>query len=165
MATPSHPYHAGTPIEKIVVRIQVGDHRMAGSEDPLFLGIDGPEGREFRLELAKGRALRRGSEDVFVLGPPSADETNVSNPDLNDPSSPALHIESVRGVYLRKGLEPIPNVRGLGEMDDRLQVEDVEVELHARGRAKPARFRRPGAFWLGLAAGLRLDLPPAVETP
>lgn len=165
MATQPHPSSDGTPIEKIVVRIQVGKDRMAGSDDPLFLGLRGSEGREFRLELARGRALRRGAEDVFVLGAPDAAETNVAHAELNDPTSPRIALEGVEGVFLRKGLEPIPNVRGLGEMDDRLQVESVEVELHGRGRPAPLRFRRPGAFWLGLVSGLRFDLPPVPEQP
>jgi hypothetical protein len=160
MATQPNPPGGGTPIEKIVVRIQVGKDRMAGSDDPLFLGLRGAEGREFRLELAKGRALRRGAEDVFVLGVPGAPETNVAHAELNDPTSPPIALERIEGVFLRKGLEPIPNVRGLGEMDDRLQVDAVEVELHGRGHSAPVRFRRPGTFWLGLVSGLRFDLPP-----
>lgn len=153
---------AGT-VEKIVVRIQVGKDRMAGSDDPLFLSLAGPQGREFRLQLAHGRTLRRGAEDVFVLGPPGAAETNVAHAELNDPTRPPIHLAGVVGVALRKGLEPIPNVRGLGEMDDRLLVDDVEVELHVRGRGEPVRYRRPGGFWLGLVAGLRFDLAPVSE--
>lgn len=157
--------NAGTPISKIVVRLQVGKDRMSGSDDPLFLGLSGPQGREFRLDYAKGRALRRGAEDAFVLGPPGAAETNVAHAEMNDPTAPPIDLESISSVFLRKGLEPIPNVRGFGEMDDRLQVVEVEVELHGQGRSKPVRYGRSGGFWLGLVCGLRFDLTRLVEAP
>ena len=67
----------GSPIIRIEVRVKVGDSLMAASDDPLFLGLRGPEGREFRLVLAHGRTLRRGADDTFVLGAPDAAETNV----------------------------------------------------------------------------------------
>ncbi len=48
----------------------------------------------------------------------------------------------------------------MGEMDDRLQVAEVEVEVHAAGLAKPLHFMRSGPIWLGLVCGLRVELPP-----
>ena len=44
-------------------------------------------------------------------------------------------------------------------MDDRLEVLEVELSVHASGRPKPLRFLRRGPLWLGLVAGLRLDIP------
>ena len=44
---------APRPAEKIVVRIRVGSDLMAASDDPLFLRLGGPAGREFRLLLGK----------------------------------------------------------------------------------------------------------------
>ena len=41
-------------LTRIVVRIRVGSDRMAASDDPLFLGLEAPEGREFRLAAAHG---------------------------------------------------------------------------------------------------------------
>jgi hypothetical protein len=150
-------------IVRIEVRVKVGDSLMAASDDPLFLGLRGPEGREFRLALAHGRSLRRGSDDRFVLGAPHAAETNVDKPELNDPGQPALHVDAVESAYLRKGFDPIPNVRAVGELDDRLEVIEAELEIHAEGRPKPLRFRRGGPIWLGLVAGLHLELARAPD--
>jgi hypothetical protein len=148
-------------IVRIGVRIQVGSHLMAATDDPLFLGLRGPAGREFRLLLATGRALRRGAEDHFVIGAPDDPATNLEHPDLNDPTSPPLAARDVTGLYLRKGFEPIPNVRGRGEMDDRIEVAAVEVEIAVEGQPKALRFARQGPLWLGLAAGLEMEIPRA----
>lgn len=148
-------------IRRIVVHVQVGSDRMAGTDDPLFLGIEGPQGREFRLAFAAGKSLRRGHEDVYVLAEAGDADVNVAHPELNDPTQPAIELAAVRGVYLRKGLEPIPNVRGFAEMDDRLEVGAAEVELHASGAPKPRRFARTGPFWLGLVCGLQAGLAEA----
>jgi hypothetical protein len=148
---------AQRPVEKIVVRVRVGSDLMAASDDPLFLRLGGPSGREFRLRLAKGKSLRRGQEDRFVLGAPDDPETNVDQPQLNDPGSPPLDLLGIDHAWLVKGMEPLPNVRGFGEMDDRLLLEEVEVQVHAKG-GPPARFRREGPHWLGLVCGLSLEL-------
>jgi hypothetical protein len=149
-----------SPIVRIEVRVQVGESLLAASDDPLFLGLRGPSGREFRLALARGRSLRRSALDVFVLGPPSDPDTNVEQAELNDPTAPALCADGISGAYLRKGLDPIPNVRAVGEMDDRLEVVEVELALHVAGRAEPIRFGRRGPLWLGLVCGLAFDLAP-----
>jgi hypothetical protein len=131
---------------------------MAASDDPLFLVLEGSGGREFRLLPARGAGLRRGSEDRYVLGAPQDPETNVAHPDLNDPNTPSLDANALTGVALRKGLEPIPNVRGLGEMDDRLQLASAEVELQVEGEPRPRRWRLAGPLWLGLICGLSASL-------
>ncbi len=151
----------GDTSNRIVVRIQVGNDRLAASDDPLFLGLQGPGGREFRLAPAHGRALRRGHQDEFVLG--AKGDANVARPALNDPNAPHVDLGAVTGVYLRKGLEPIPNVRGFGEMDDRLQLDRVEVELH--GPAGARRFGLDESVWLGLVCGLVLELAPRDAAP
>jgi len=148
-------------IARIAVRIQVGSHRMAASDDPLFLGLRGPAGREFRLQLAHSRALRRGADDRFVIGAPDDPATNLANAELNDPTTPALAAADIGGAYLRKGFEPIPNVRGHGEMDDRLELVEVEVEIEVEAAPKALRFQRRGPIWLGLLAGLHLEIPRA----
>jgi hypothetical protein len=148
-------------LRRIVITVQVGHDRLAGTDDPIFLGLRGPHGREFRLEPARGKGWRRGAEERFVLAGESDPETNVARPELNDPATPAIDAAAVAGVYLRKGLEPIPNVRGLGEMDDRIQLESVSVELHADGRPAPLRFARREPVWLGLVCGMKVDIPPA----
>jgi hypothetical protein len=145
-------------IVRIEVRLKVTKDRMAGSDDPLYLGLSGPEGREFRLALAGDRELRRGAHDHFVFGAPDAPETNVDHPQFNDPTTPALDAGRVEGVYVRKGFEPVPNVRAFGELDDRIEIDEVEVELHAKGRPKPFCFARRGPIWLGLGAGLRFEI-------
>jgi hypothetical protein len=150
-------------ILRIGVHIQVGSHLMAATDDPLFLGLRGPAGREFRLLMATGRALRRGSDDHFVIGAPDDPATNLEHPELNDPTSPALAAADVSGVYLRKGFEPIPNVRGRGEMDDRVEVALAEVEISVEGRPKALRFARQGPLWLGLAAGLEMEIAPVAS--
>jgi hypothetical protein len=146
------------PIRRIVVGVQVGTDRLAASDDPIFLELFGPGGREFRLAFAQGRQLRRGAVDRFVLGGPGDPDTNVACPDLNDPTSPPLDANAVQAVCLRKGLDPIPNVRGHGEMDDRLQVVSLEVELHVDGEPKPRTWTHAGGVWLGLVCGLRVWL-------
>ena len=57
-----------SPVSRIEIHLQIGESLMAASDDPLFLGLAGPCGREFRLELARGRSLRRGAQDHYVLG-------------------------------------------------------------------------------------------------
>jgi hypothetical protein len=145
----------------MTLRLKIGESLMAGSDDPLFLGLHGPDGREFRIRFARGASLRRGAEDVYHLGPADDKQTNVANPKFNDPTSPPIDAVRIIGVYLRKGFEPIPNVRGVGEMDDRLEVLEAELSVHAEGQARPVRYLRKGPLWLGLVAGLRLDLPQA----
>jgi hypothetical protein len=147
------------PVQRIEVRLRVGPSLLSASDDPLFLGLRGPSGREFRLARAHGPFLRRGQEDLFLLGPAGDAETNVAHPELNDPTHPAIESSAIESLYLRKGFDPIPNVRGLGELDDRLEIVEVAIEVHAEGRPKPLRFERTGAFWLGLVCGLTLEVP------
>lgn len=146
-------------IRRIEVAVRVGTDRMAASDDPLFLELLGPQGREFRLALAKGKQLRRGAEDRYVLGGADDPDTNVAFPELNDPAAPTVDPGQIFAVALRKGMEPIPNVRGLGEMDDRVQLLAVEVLLHVAGESKPRRFSREGPIWLGLICGQRISIP------
>jgi hypothetical protein len=142
------------------VRIKVGEDRMSGSDDPVFLRLQGPSGRDFRLHHAKGKNLRRGAKDVYVFGAADDPETNVRHPELNDPTQPTLHLAGIDRVVLVKAMEPIPNVRGLGELDDRLEIEHIEVEIHPAGGGEPKRYQRSGPIWLGLVCGLRLELEP-----
>jgi hypothetical protein len=93
-----------------------------------------------------------------VLAAPGAADVNVARPELNDPSVPELDAGRIRGVYLRKGQDPIPNVRGHGEMDDRLEIAAVTVEIHADGLEAPRRFRREGPIWLGLVCGTVVEI-------
>ena len=44
-------------------------------------------------------------------------------------------------------------------MDDRLEVEAVEVEISVAGEPTPRRFARRGPIWLGLVCGLLLEVP------
>jgi hypothetical protein len=151
------------PIQRIILRIQVGEHRQSGSDDPLFLSLRGPSGREFRLLHKHGKTLRRGQEDRFVFGAPDDPETNVAHPELNDPNALPLDAAGITSVFIRKGFEPIPNVRGVGEMDDRLEIIEIEIEFHIAGRPKPIRHLRRGPIWLGLVSGLRFEIPPAED--
>ena len=95
-----------------------------------------------------------------MFGQPDSPDTNVAHPELNDPTMPALDLRGIHSVRLVKGLEPLPNVRGLGEMDDRLLIEEIEVTIHAKGQ-EPRRFYREGPHWLGLICGMVLELAPA----
>lgn len=146
------------PIQRIRVHLHVGSDRLAATDDPVFLGLRGPTGREFRLALARGKALRRKGDERYVFGPKDDRETNVAHASLNDPTTPALDGNAVEGVYLRKRQEAIPNVRGLGEMDDRLQLESAEVRIECADGERV--YRREGPIWLGLNCGLTLDLAP-----
>lgn len=153
------------PVERIDVRVRLGDSLLAATDDPFFLGLEGPSGREFRLAFARGRSLRRSAEDLYVLAAAGSPDANVAHPELNDPTVPLLDAAGVRGAYVRKGLDPVPNVRAVGEMDDRVQVMEVEVVLRVAGGGTPVRFFRQGPVWLGLVCGLRLDLAPGVPDP
>lgn len=147
------------PVDRISVRIRVGTGLLAATDDPMFLRLIGPCGREFRLLQESGKSLRRGREDTFVLGPPGSPETSVSHPELNDPTNPPLYREEIDRVVLIKRTDPVPNVRGIGEMDDRVLIEEAEVLIHSEG-IPAARFRREGPHWLGLVCGLTLELAP-----
>jgi hypothetical protein len=61
-------------------------------------------------------------------------------------------------------MEPLPNVRGFGEMDDRLEIESAEIELHCSTLEAPRRFRRDGPIWLGIICGSSFELGPVQET-
>jgi hypothetical protein len=136
---------------------------MAGTDDPVFLRLTGPAGREFRLAREHGRSFARGKQSLLVLGGPKSDETNVAHPELNDPATPATDLADITGVCLVKGQEPLPNVRGVGEMDDRLLIERIEVELRGAGGTPTRRFERTGPVWLGLVCGLCLELAEAAD--
>jgi hypothetical protein len=138
--------------------MQVGPNLMSGTDDPLFLGLRGPAGRELRLKLAGAGSLHRGQEGGFVLGAPNDPAANVEQPELND-----LDADGISSAYLRKGLEPIPNVRGMGEMDDRVEVETVAVEISFANEPQPRCFARRGPIWLGLGCGLVLEIPSTDE--
>ena len=146
-------------IQRIVVRLKVGEHMLSATDDPVFLGLRGAAGREFRLALHKGKTLRRGSEDRFVLGSPDDRETNVDHPDLNDPTQPAIALDDIESAFIRKGFDPIPNVRAVAEMDDRLEILEAEIEFFVSGQNEPVRHFRTGQLWLGLVSGLRFEVP------
>ncbi len=154
----SEPVSTRSPVARIDVRVRVGSHMLAATDDPLFLGLRGPGGREFRLLMAHGKCLRRKSEDHFIVGAAHGGETNLASPELNDPTVPAIDAARIEGVYLRKGVDPIPNVRAVGELDDRLELMHAEVEIHSEGEEAPRRFVVEGPIWLGLNAGMMLDL-------
>ena len=147
-----------SPIVRIRVRLKVGDSLMAATDDPVYLEICGDTGREFRLLPTQGNPLRRGQQDEYVLGPPQDPETNVAHPELNDPTAPPLDAATISAVCLRKGFEPIPNVRAFGEMDDRLELAEIEVKVHTADRAEPILFARRGPLWLGLVCGLKIEI-------
>ena len=147
-----------SPIVRIGVRLKVGDSLMAATDDPLFLELLGGNGREFRLALNRGKSLRRGQEEHYVLGDPEDAETNLANPELNDPTAPPIDARGITGVRIRKGQEPVPNVRAFGEMDDRLELTEVEVVIHTDNGAAPLRFARSGSVWLGLICGQSIQI-------
>ena len=150
-------------VTRIVVRIEIGGDRMAATDDPMFLRLEGPAGREFRLAPRRGKGFRRGAAEAFVLGPPDDPETNVAHAELNDPAASPMAAKSLARVVLRKSMEPIPNVRGLGEMDDRVQIARVSVAIETAGTSEEIRWEREGPFWLGLVCGLAVDLERASE--
>lgn len=149
---------AGSRVRRITVQVQVGTDKMAATDDPMFLGLRGPDGREFRLQPTRGKPWRKGSKTAWILAGADDPETNVALPDLNDPRSPAIRADAIESAYLRKALDPIPNVRGHGEMDDRIQIESIEVRLHSEDGGE-RRFGRSEEFWLGLVCGLVMELP------
>ncbi|MEU3822428.1 hypothetical protein AB0E74_22825 [Streptomyces sp. NPDC030392] len=83
-------------ILQITARIQTADVEGAGSEELLYLGIGG---REFVLDRPGRTDLRRGEQADYVLG----ENSNVMNPDDNDPRFPQLDTDDLDRypVYLR----------------------------------------------------------------
>jgi len=146
-------------VERIEVVIQVGEAPMAATDDPVFLGVRGPGGREFRLQHTTGASFRRDTEDHYVLAGARHAATNVEHPEMNDPGVPPIDATAITACYIRKGAEPIPNVRGIAELDDRLEIVRVEIAVHAVGLAAPLRFARKGPIWLGLACGETFEVP------
>jgi hypothetical protein len=147
------------PVAQIAVRLLVGSNLLSASDDPVYIGLHGPMGREFRLALVRGSYLRRGREDLFRFGRADDSTVNVANPELNDPTEPPIEADAITGVYLRKGQDPIPNVRAVGELDDRLEVAEIEVEIRVQGEPVSLRFSRAGPIWLELVYDLCLELP------
>lgn len=146
-------------VARIEVVIRVGQAPMAATDDPVFLGVRGSGGREFRLQHAGGASFRRDAEDHYVLAGAREAATNIEHPEMNDPTLPPLDAAAITSLYVRKGAEPIPNVRGIGELDDRLEIVRVEITIHADGIAAPLRFAREGPIWLGLACGETFEVP------
>jgi hypothetical protein len=135
---------------------------MAATEDPVFLQLIGPGGREFRIASPRGHSFKRKTTARFVLAGPDSPETHIAHPELNDPGRPAIDLDAIVGVQIHKRLSPIPNVRGIGELDDRLLIEAARVELTAEGEEAPTRtFVYSGPIWLGLVAGHSIQLSPA----
>jgi hypothetical protein len=149
---------AGPWVRKIIVRVTTGQDRMSGTDDPIFLRLMGPGGREFRLDTPRGRGFRRDSLTTFVLAGGDDPEAHLERPEMNDPTSPRLPMSGIEGVGLRKDLNPIPNVRGMAELDDRILIADVEVEIHPDDDSSSQLYRRGGPIWLGLVCGLFLEL-------
>ena len=92
---------------------------------------------------------------ISAITPPSG----LSAPVSIAPSSaslPPLDADGITGAYLRKGLDPIPNVRAVGELDDRLELVEAEVTIHFPGG--PRRYLRRGPLWLGLVTGMQIEL-------
>lgn len=147
---------ADSKVRRITIQVRVGSDKMAATDDPIFLGLRGPDGREFRLQPAKGKPWRKGSNTRWVLAGASDPESNAAMPELNDPAQPSIRAAGIESAYLRKGLDPIPNVRGHGEMDDRIQIESIAVILHTDDGE--LRFGRGEPFWLGLVCGLSMEL-------
>ena len=163
MRVPEFPAAATTTghIERITVQVHVGHDRMAGTDDPLFLRLHGPGGREFRLAKADGSGLKRDADGAYVLGATDAPETNVAHAELNDPTDPPIDIADITGVSLAKGMDPIPNVRGIAELDDRVEIQTARVEIHATAGGPPICYERNGPFWLSLSCGLSVALAPS----
>ena len=105
-----------------------------------------------------GTALDRGHWCTRLPSGGGAPLSEAGHPEFNDPTAPPIDAASVTGVYLRKGFDPIPNVRGVSEMDDRIEISEAEVEIESESAAKAIRFQRTGPIWLGLVAGVRFEL-------
>jgi len=43
-------------------------------------------------------------------------------------------------------------------MDDRLELAQVDIEIHSGDGAAPLRFSRSGPIWLGLTCGLSVRI-------
>ena len=59
-------------VVKIRVRVQVGDNLLAATDDPLFLGLRGDDGREFRLLLEDSYRRLSGWLVTGVVHAPTA---------------------------------------------------------------------------------------------
>lgn len=82
-------------IESIEVNVQTLDVDGAGTDGDLYVGVCG---REFHIDT-RADDLERGSSRTYTLG----DNSNVNDPEINDPRMQRLLTENVDSlpVYLR----------------------------------------------------------------
>jgi hypothetical protein len=94
-------------IDSIEVNVQTLDVDGAGTDGDLYVGICG---REFHIDT-KADDLERGSSRSYILG----DNSNVNDPDINDPRKQRLFTENVDSlpVYLRFNGEDDDDLWGL----------------------------------------------------
>jgi len=132
-------------ITQIKVTIWTATGTNTGTSDNVFLGLGG---REFRLKTEKTN-FQSGQEDVFVLGI----DSNVLNPDWNDPKKPKLTTEDIEAfpVYIRKAGTLKNND------DDAWKVERVDVDVTYFEYAFQ-RLKGSDDIWLSNTAGLVLFL-------
>jgi hypothetical protein len=141
----------------VVVRLKTGTSKYAGTDDPLYVGVEGTQGgREFPLDVRWFDDFERGSEVKYALGDvwddaalAGAKRPKMAETDWNDPKLFWLGIDGVDRVYLRK--------HATGR-DDAYQLDGIEVALFGDDRTRRV-FSSTTAIWLGLAYGLTVWIP------
>ncbi|MFF5979328.1 hypothetical protein ACFY78_10805 [Streptomyces olindensis] len=94
-----------TAITKIIAEVHTSGVDHADTRSAVWLGI---AGREFRLSTGRDRDFSLEAEATFTLG----EDTNVENPEQNDPRNPALATADLDRypVYIRMdGSEDAPH--------------------------------------------------------
>ncbi|MAE95327.1 MAG: hypothetical protein CL910_11755 [Deltaproteobacteria bacterium] len=144
----------------MVVQLNTGTARQAGTDDALYIGISGTAGgREFPLDVAWFDDFERRSRVKYVLGEvwegdalAGARDPKMARSGWNDPSLFYVGFDAIDRVYLRKQ-------SGRGERDDdAYELDEVEVRLYAESPRKRI-FRCNTGIWLGTVYGTQVWLP------
>ena len=144
----------------MIVQLNTGLSRHAGTDDPLYVGVSGTDGgREFPLDVAWFDDFERRSRVKYALGEiwdedalAGARRPKQAKLGWNDPSLFYVGFDAIDRVYLRK-----QSGRRAGQ-DDAYELDEIEVQLFGP-EPRRRRFRCGSAVWLGTAYGSQIWLP------
>ncbi len=147
-------------LKGIIVQLNTGLGRHAGTDDALYLGVSGTAGgREFPLDIAWFDDAERRSRVKYALGSIWDEEaqTGARRPKeatggWNDPALAYIGFDAIDRVYLRK--QSARSVRS----DDAYELDEVDVQLYGP-EPRRRRFRCNTGTWLGTAYGSQIWLP------
>ncbi|MBW2393544.1 MAG: hypothetical protein JRG95_04690 [Deltaproteobacteria bacterium] len=148
----------------IVIQLNTGTAREAGTNDSLYLGVSGTAGgREFPLDVAWFDDFERRSRVKYRLGKvwdevatAGSKQPKMSHADWNDPAYFYVGFDAIDRLYLRK------QSSRSATKDDAYELDEIEVTLFADEPRKRI-FRCTTGIWLGTAYGSQVWLPEVGE--